>query len=230
MMNWYEELDFDENPFERNTRTVGYEDVLDEVFYSIMAGNMLFLQGVEGSGKTQVLREAIRKFGGRKKIIYLNCKELDKELNIEELLKKRYGVLGRILNKKPRNMILLLDEIDCLGSKNSERVKYYYDQNYLQAVVFSGRDHSKVKLNESIKQRINKILTMKPLSDYEAVQLVREKIGFDLLSDRVIKEIYKMSKRNNKKFLQNCEKVCLKAIKKKDLNEDDVKKILAVAK
>jgi predicted AAA+ superfamily ATPase len=229
-MEWYEELDFDENPFVRPTKTIGYEDVLDEAFYAIMAGNMLFVQGTEGSGKTQILKEIIKKFGGRRKIIYVNCKELEKDLNIEELMKKSRGMFAKMFNDKPKNMILLLDEIEHLSPKNCERIKYYYDQNFLRSVVFSSRDSSTVGFHESIKQRLNKVLTLKPLSDYEAVQLVREKIGYDLLSDRIIKEVYRHSGRNNKSFLKNCEKVCTKAVNKSDLKEDDVQKILAVAK
>ena len=61
-MEWYEELDFDENPLEIETRYVGNEVLLDEVFYSIISGNILVIEGEKGSGKTRVLKEVIRKF------------------------------------------------------------------------------------------------------------------------------------------------------------------------
>ena len=64
-MEWYEELDYDENPFEVNTRMVGQENLLDEAYYTIMSGNILVIEGEEGTGKTKLLREVIRKFGGK---------------------------------------------------------------------------------------------------------------------------------------------------------------------
>jgi replication-associated recombination protein RarA len=131
-----------------------------------------------------------------------------------------------VLNKKPKNMILLLDEVEHLSKKNCERIKYYYDQNYLRAVIFASTDFELADLNESIKQRIHKKLVIKELSEYEAVQVVREKIGEDMLSDRVIKYIYNLSNKNNKRFLENCEAVCKVAAKNKDLREEDVDKIL----
>lgn len=226
-MEWYEKYDFNENPFENfKKKTIGYEDVLEEVFYAIMAGNMVFLEGEEGSGKTQLLREVIYQFGGQGKIIYVNCKLLDKELNVERLLKDKYGFLGKFLNKKPRNMILLLDNIEHLSKENAERIKYYYDQNYLRTVIFASFKKSKVGLHDSIDQRINKTIKLPKLSEYEAVQMVRERVGDDLLSDRTIKEIYRMSGKNNRNFLKNCEKVCSVVGDNKDLPEKEVKKII----
>ena len=226
-MEWYEELDFDENPFTKDAKIVGYEELLDDMFYNIVAGNMLFIEGEAGTGKTKLLKEAIRRFGGHGKVIYVNCKKLHKELNVERLLKDRYGwFTTKLLNKKPKNMILLLDEVEHLSKKNCERIKYYYDQNFLRSVIFASNDYDVADLNESIKQRIHKKLSIKNLSDYEAVQMVRERIGNDMLPDRIVKHIYKNSNKNNKRFLKNCEKVCMTAGKGKDLKESDVDKIL----
>jgi len=229
-MNWYESLDYDENPLSIETRTVGFENILDEVFYAIMAGNMVFIEGPNGSGKTKILKEAIRKFGGRGKVVYVNCKKLNKELNIELLLKNKYGLLGRLLNKKPRNMVVLLDEVEHLSPENCERIKYFFDQNYIRSVIFASTDFKKAGFTESLAQRVSKVLKVEPLSDYEAVQLVRDKIGDELLSDRVIKEIYHLSNKNIAQFLENCDKVCSQAVTKKDLTEADVRNILAVKK
>lgn len=226
-MEWYEELDFDTNPFERETRLVGFDDLLEEMLYAIVSGNILFIEGEQGSGKTKLLKEAIERFGGHGKVIYVNCKKIHKDLNIEKVLKERYGWFSTaILGNKPRDMILLLDEVEHLSAKNSERIKYYYDQNYIRAVVFAGSNMGDAGLSESLRHRIHKKLIIKNLSDYEAVQLIREKLGNDLLPDRAIKHIYRISGRNIKTFLQNCEKVCKVAGKGKELKEEDVDRIM----
>lgn len=225
-MEWYEEADLNNDPFKRETKLIGFDDVINEMDYAIISGNMLFIEGERGSGKTKLLKEAIHRFGGHGKVIYVNGKELHTELNVERLLKNRYGFWGKVFNVKPKGMILLLDDIEHISKRNNERIKYYFDQNYLRSVIFVGNSFENSGLNDSIKQRIRKVLKLKYLSNYEAVQLVREKVGYDVLSDRTIKEIFKLSNNNPKKFIENCEKVCKAAAKNKDLTEEDVKAIL----
>ena len=225
-MEWYEELDFDENPLSLETKYIGNELLLDEVFYSIVSGNILIIEGPKGVGKTRTLKEVIKKFGGQGRVAYINCRNLDKELNVEEIIKKKNGFISRNLKENPKNMILLLDDVEHLSQKNMERIKYYYDRNFLKAVIISSRNALDLDLNESIKQRIRKVIKLKSLSDYEAVQVVRDKLGEELLNDRIIKETYKHSERNMKKFLSNCELVCKAYIANKELKEEDVENII----
>lgn len=228
MPEWFEGLGFDNNPFSRVPVKIGNEEELNEIFYSILAGNMVFVEGPAESGKTSLLREAVRRFGGRKKIIYVNCKNLRKELNVERLLKDRYGFLGRIFNLKPKNMILLLDEVEHLTERNCERIKYYYDQNYLRAVVFTSRNIEQAGFNRSILHRINKVIRVQPLSDYEAVKAVRDVIGNRLLSDRAIKRVYASSEKNVGKLMKNCERILMNMAReaKKEISEEEIDKVL----
>jgi predicted ATP-dependent serine protease len=225
-MEWYEELDFDENPFTTQTRYVGNENVLDEVFYSIVSGNILVLQGEIGAGKTRILHEVIRKFGGQGRVAYINCQQIDKKLNVERVIKNKNGVLGKLFKVEPKNMILLLDDVEFLSEKNMERIKYYFDRNHIRSIIFATDNMSKLNLNESIQQRIRKIITLTTLSDYEAVQVVRDKIGEEILNDRVIKETYHQSGKNMRKFLDNCELVCQAYLGNKELKEGDIETIL----
>lgn len=225
-MEWYEELEFDNNPFNSEIKLVGFDDVVSEINYAVFSGSMMFIEGDKGSGKTKLLKEAIRRFGGHGKVIYVNGKDLHAELNVERLLKDRYGVLGRLFNAKPRGMILLLDDVEHISRRNCERIKYYFDQNYLRSIIFSSKSYSESGLNDSMRQRMWKVIRLRELTNYEAVQLVRSKLGKDILNDRAIKEIYRISGKNPKLFLDNCEKVCRVAAKNKDLGEEDVRAIL----
>ncbi|MBI5797413.1 ATP-binding protein [Candidatus Woesearchaeota archaeon] len=226
-MEWYEELDLDENPFSMDTKFFGNDDALKETFYAIISGNILVLEGAEGSGKTKILKEVIRKFGGYGRIAYLNAKEMSRELNVEEVLAKKNGFLGMLFKKYPKNMILLLDDVESLSPKNVERIKYFYDSNHLKAVIIATKSYEKIHFTESFTQRIRKVFALRPLSEFEAVQVVREKIGEQVLSDRVLKETYKLSGRNMQKFLKNCEHVCkVYLAQNKSLNEEDVKRVL----
>ncbi len=226
-MEWYEELDYDENPFEVNTRMVGQENLLDEAYYTIMSGNILVIEGDEGTGKTKLLREVIRKFGGKGKVAYLNSKQIEKELNIEDIVVKKSGFMGWLFKKYPKNMVLLLDDVEKLSEKNSERIKYLFDMNHLKAVIFATKDAEKLKFTESLLQRVRKNMEIETLSDYEAVQVIREKVGNNCLNDRIIKEVYHQSNKNMKKFLEKAETVCKAYVDNKEINEKDVEKILA---
>lgn len=225
-MEWYEELDFDENPFEIKTRMVGQENILDEAYYTIMSGNILIVEGPQGTGKTKLLQEVVKKFGGRGKIIYLNGKKLEKELNIENVVTQKNGILGALFKKMPKNMILLMDDVEHLSERNYERIKYLFDMNHLRAVIFATKDADKLKFTESLRQRIRKTMPIETLSDYEAVQVIREKLGNNCMNDRVIKETFHQSEKNMKKFLENAETVCKAYIDNKEINEKDVSNIL----
>lgn len=225
-MEWYEELDFDENPFNMDSKFIGNEETLEELFYTIMSGNIVIIEGKSGSGKTRLMKEVIKKFGGKGKIAYIDCKTIDTELNIESIIQKKKGWF----RKNPKNMILLLDNVNHITEKNMERIKYYFDQNYIRAAILATEDQENLTLSPSLKQRIWKYISISSLTDYEAVQVIREKLGSDTLSDRMIKEVYKESGKNMKKFMENSELVCRAYIENKEIKEEDVKRILESGK
>ncbi len=224
-MEWFEELDFDENPLYIETKYHGNEELLNEAFYTIESGNILVVEGEEGHGKTKILKEVIKKFGGKGEIAFIDCKDLDKELNVEKVIIEKNGLSGWLFKVYPKNMVLLLDNVEYLSNKNLERIKYFYDSNHLKAVIITTKDAEKLKLNESVAQRIRKVAKVKPLTEFEAVQVLRDKLGESILSDRIIKEVYKNSNKNMKKYLENAEKVCKVYVENRNINEEDVRKL-----
>lgn len=228
MAEWFEELDFDENPLKTNTAFIGNKKIIDEAFYSIIAGNILILEGSEGSGKTRVLKEIINRFGGKGKIAYIDSQKLEKELNVEKVIRGRNGLLGQLFQFEPRGMILLLDNVEALSSKNMERIKQYFDANVLQSVIIVTQSFSSLQLSESLRQRVTKIVNIPPLSEYEAVQLVQKLVGDGMIEDKLLREAYRRSGRNIKLYLENCE-ILFKAFatnKRTPLTEEDLQKLL----
>ncbi|MFH1637538.1 MAG: ATP-binding protein [Candidatus Woesearchaeota archaeon] len=224
---WYKSIDFSRNPFRLRTRAFGSDTLLEEIFYTILSGNIMVIEGQKGMGKTKVLKEARRKFKRKGKVIYVGSGKIGEGLNIESILKDKRNWLEKLFNLKPKNMVLLLDDIEHLSARNSERIKYYYDQNYIRSIVFSTKNFGSLSLSPSLVHRISRIISMKPLSDYEAVQLLRAKIGDKLLSDRIVKKIFHLSGKNTLLFLKNCEEVCKLTVNNTQITEDTVGRLLA---
>lgn len=214
MLEWYEKLDFEENPFaDEEAELIGYDDVLEDVFYAVAAGNIVFVESKEGRGKTALLKNVINKHRGSGKVIYVNCKKIDGDINIEKFLIKKYGFWGRLMHKTPRNMILLVDDIQSLSKKNSERMKYFYDQNYVRSIIFTGPSLKQLDLTKSFVERINKILKLRDLTDDEAVTIVQTRLNNnEILPEDIIKEVFNLCKKNTKEFLAKCEELCKLAV------------------
>ncbi|PLW79356.1 hypothetical protein C0585_08065 [Candidatus Woesearchaeota archaeon] len=210
---WYEQYDFDDNPFlidpisDEPRQLIGREEEEKEIIYRILSSNMIFIESAKGRGKTSLLRHAIENFRGHGKVIYVDANKVQKTINVELLLKGAAKVRSGIMGKKPKNLILLLDNIESMTQRNWERIKYYFDQNYLKSVVFTGKNYSKVKFPESIKSRIgNRVIKLPNLESDEALQIIQDRLGDDyeeILSDEEIMQLYKISKGDLKNFITN---------------------------
>ena len=222
MVTWYEKLDFDENPFTTNPKKhtnsmVNVDDIRDEIYYRVNAGSLLVVTGKKGHGKTSLLMDAARRFGGKGNVAYVDCFKVDKRLNITEVLKGKYGFFGRLFNRMPKNMVLLLDNVQSLSKKNNDRIKYYFDQGQIKSIIFTSRFFSRAKFSDSLKDRIgNRVVTVPYLNDFEAVQLIRNRIGNSpLLNDELIMKIFKISNNNPRILLENCDLLAEHAVEKK---------------
>ena len=209
MRAWHTKLGFENDPFtvepEADEELVEYQDVITELAYRIDSGSMTFLEGEEGMGKTAVLVQLIKRYEGKGRVIYYDCSELKKKVEIDKLMKNRFGFFGRLFNVVPSDMIVLLDNVDSLSRENAERIKYYFDQNNIRSVIFTGKSLRSSDLSQSIKDRIGiHVTTLQPLSDYGAVELLSKRLGEHnaIITDEAAKFVFGKAGRNTKKFLE----------------------------
>lgn len=217
MKAWYKKLGYYENPFlinplNENTNLIGLDNELNDVLYYVRSGSMVFVEGAAGSGKTKFLKEVIKNFKGR--IIYVNAAKLKKNLNVEELLQNKNGVKGKLFNKKPKHMILIIDNVAELSQVNLERLKFFFDHAYLQSVIFSGESIKKVGFPESMLNRIGRrIIKIKNLTTEQAVELAFTRLDEDpnekdlFITKSQVEEIFDKSGKNPKQFLLNLHRV-----------------------
>jgi len=208
-MEWHETLGFDGNPFSLDTlnsdfRFIGREKEGKELLYRIDSGSMLLIGGEKGSGKTAMLKYAIDNFKGKGKVIYVDARKVSRRLNVSELVRK-----------KPKGMILLMDNVQAISERNNERIKFYYDQDRIKSVVFTTDDIAAVNFSGAIKDRVgSNIIKLKNLSQSDALGIARDRLGDnEILPDEVLKEIYKTTS-SIKEFLLKCDLMCAYTVKK----------------
>lgn len=237
---WWRKLGFYTNPFTIkpaifDTKVFGQDTILEDLTYKIPSGTISFIEGPLGTGKTTILKHLISKFRGKGKVIFFSCNRLDTDLNIEELLRGRYGFWGKLFGLMPKDMIVLLDEAQQLTPVNTERIKYFFDQSNIKSVIFTGLNYEKTELHDSIKERIGEdgLFKIHDLSEDEAISLIRNRIGNSkIVSDDIIKKLWKDSGKNPRRLLQKLDKVYRYALEnmESEIKEAQLKDIFSPKK
>jgi predicted ATPase len=220
---WYQEVGFSGNPFSIkpaafHNELYGYN--VEEILNKVREGKILFIEGEFGKGKTTLLKKIIKEFGGKRKLIYYSCNRVEDNLDIKKLIDERPGFFSKLFGFVPNDMILLLDEVQDIPEEDSLKILEHYNRNFKSIVMVSSK-YKEIKFSNGLKEVIGEnIITLKDLSDDDAIRLIRKRIGDRLLSDDQIKEISKLSKHNPRLLLKNCEKVCRYGV---DLGYDSIR-------
>lgn len=216
---WYRKLGFAENPFSikpglYSDSVYGYPNVIAEVAKGVDAGKIQFVRGNYGNGKSTMLKYLLRKFGGKGKLAYFSCNRLEDRLDVKRILNGRYGFMGKILDLKPKSMILLLDEAQYLSKDDFNSILKYYDSGNLKSVLFVAKEPIHNFMPERM-QRAVAVHTLDSVSDSDAVAIVRKRVGTSgIMSDEIIKQAYWNSGYNVRILLKNCEMLCRYAVNK----------------
>lgn len=232
---WYRQLGFWNNPFSikpaaYHNEVYGNDDIINEVIDGVKNGNILFVEGEYGQGKTTLLKKMIAEFGGQKKLIYYSCNRTEDVVDMEGLIKGRLGFWSRLFSGKASDLILFLDESQDLSNDDLEIIYDSYADGNFKSIVFVGSDSKKIPFNKEFKELIGKnMLKLKRITPEDAVTLIRKRIGnLPILSDKVIKLIYTKSDHNPRVLLKNCEIMCRYAVDniEDEVTEEMVKEVL----
>lgn len=232
-MVWYKELGYKRNPVESDPlktqeEPYGYDEAIERLLYLVEAESAVLIEGPDGSGKSLLMRQVIDRFGGRGSVIYVDGERVNKRMDVSEILMGNQGALRKMLKKRPKGMILLLDNAPALPRKSYELLQYYFDQGYLKSIVFATNDRNKLQMPGSLVDRIgSRVIKTEPLTMEQAVELVLERLNQDLLSKDKLEKIYIISDKNMRMFLSNVEKV-LEYIVEEDLDDIEFKTIAKV--
>jgi len=214
---WYKEFGFSSNPFSIkpavfDNEMFGNDSVTTKIVKKINDGEMVFISGEFGMGKTMILKKIVGEFRGRglgeKRVIYYNCDSSERAIDYDSLLINAGGFLRRLFGIRKKGMILLLDEMQGMNKKDMERVKEYYDDGFFKSVVFVGKEDEAEFSDELVEAIGGNRFVLGKMSGKEAVKMVRKRIGgLKFLGDDMILKIFKKDG-NSRNFLKNCEDVC----------------------
>ena len=214
-MEWYEELDFDENPlevnpFEIDVDAIGYEEEIEDLLYFVESGNIVIIEGPSGSGKTLLLSKVVDEYKGKGRIIYIDGNKFNKRLDISDVLISNQSYVNKVLSKKPKGMILLVDNVESLNKVAYEQIQYYFDQDYLKSVVFATKNIKDVGFPQSILDRAgNRIIKLNAPDESLAADIVWDRLHKDLLSKDQLEKLFVISDKNMESFFKNTEKVLM---------------------
>lgn len=209
---WYRKKGFRKNPLHEEPHFkdvfLGYDVLLEELFYRINAGSLIFVEGE--IGKTALLLKIIEKYRGKGKVAYINCENVKNEPDIKVVLANGKKRLSRYIKGFPKKMILLLDNVSSLSYENSEKIKHYFDNGNILSVVMTGKNYSETDIPESLKHRIgNRIYKLRALTKHECADIVMERLNFpEFIKEEIILMIAQKTK-NIKDLMKECHSALL---------------------
>ncbi|MEK6968390.1 MAG: ATP-binding protein [Nanoarchaeota archaeon] len=213
---WYRELGFYNNPF--SIKPAAYtNDVighnLKSMFKSIDSGQLIFIAGPFGTGKTTMLKHIIGKFGGERKVVYFSC-GLERSMDVSDLIHGAGSFLNKVAGRSPKDLIFLVDEATDILPKDAEELFTAYQDGAIKSIVFVGTDIPSRKFPAGMSTAIkDNVINLHNLPAPAAVQLIRKRIGnLPILNDAIIREAHKKADGNARLLLEYCEELCRLAV------------------
>ncbi|MEM3374431.1 MAG: AAA family ATPase [Candidatus Woesearchaeota archaeon] len=209
---WYKKLGFYANPFSikpgmYDTDLIAYD--LSSIFKLIDKGELVFIEGEYGTGKTTILKNIISNYRGKNKIIYYSFNLADNSFDVNTLLEGAKTFFKKIVGLQEKNIIFLLDEVHLMKSSEAKSLIKPYKDGVIKSIVFVTHDYDAVTFPEEINKLLkNNIIKTVELNNKEAIALVRKRIGnIKILDDKSIIKIFEIANKNPRRLLEYCEDV-----------------------
>jgi predicted AAA+ superfamily ATPase len=212
---WYKRFGYSFDPFLRDPlkahyTAVSHEKLVRYLSAQLQSGHLCIVDGPQGFGKTTILKQLLSRLA--KKIYYVDAQTLSSD--IEHVLSSKLSLVRRIFEGKPKLILLLVDNADCLSAKNLEKIKYYFDQDYILGAVLAVTKLDKSRFSGGFLDRVSTIARIQPLHELESLRIVRERFTHQyFLPDETVLAIISHCKGNVCQLLNTCSAVCAKVAK-----------------
>lgn len=189
-----------------NDELIKYFEEAENLLYWTESESMVLIEGPQKSGKTRLAFEVVENHKGEGKVIYLDQNTYNREIDISYLLMANQGFFRKFLNKKPKDMILILDNVINMDNDFFKRIQYYYDQGYLKSVIFIKKAGVELKLPKSILSRIgHKKVKLEALKKDECLEIAHERLR-NFMDYKHLEKVWAYSK-NLETLLKNAQLV-----------------------
>ncbi len=227
---WYEPYGWKENPFsiKNPSALVGVEEKKQELISYVNAGDVCFLNGQTGVGKTSLLRWLTNNLKEHK-VIYIDAAGIQDSFSLTNYLKKQTPIFSKLTGKQfPKNTVILVDESQDCNPEFLKALKLHWDHNHIKSIVITQISPELNTFSESFRHRIgSRVVTLGKLTKSQGYDLISSRTGnknpFDKSS---IETILEFSNYIPRKILENCEIVCMKMNGKEIINAFDVEDCL----
>ena len=225
MTLWYKKLGFHNNPFSIKPAAFQSEMVaydLDYIFEKVDNAEMVFIEGLYGSGKTTILKSIINNFRGKNRIIYFSFNN-GRNFDTQALLKGANTFFKRLAGLEVSDVIMLLDEVNGMTKSHAKDVFNFYQEGIVQSIVFVDKEYKKKNFPKEISTFLNgNVIRTVHLNQDEAIELVNSRLGdIDLFTNKIIKQIFNLADKNPRRFLAYCEDVARYAVEMDDFKVSD---------
>ncbi|MBR9676389.1 AAA family ATPase [Candidatus Woesearchaeota archaeon] len=182
-MNWYEALKFKVNPLDirPNTILIGLEEEEQRLKNHIFKGEVCFINGITGSGKTSLLLKIQDELKDHE-FIYLDAHDLPKNFNIEEELKKKKSFFDKLTfkdwpSKKP---VVIIDEFQETDPRIVLNIRSKWEnpinKRVKSFIIAQISDHLS-NVTDSFKERIgSRTITLRPLDGDNLKKMLVERL------------------------------------------------------
>ncbi len=211
------------NPYNTkpNTNLIGLDEKKKILKEFIKGGNICFLNGPPGTGKSSMLAW-LKNNLKRHKVIYIDGKGLDEYFDLDKHLDAQKNLFQKIFGLHPKNIVILIDEAqECLASFiNNLQAHWNVDQ--IKSIVLTQISSDLANFPNSFKERIGrKIIRMRRLNEEEIKELINLRTkGKHKFEDDAISVIAEKADYIPRRVLELCEIVNNQVNKNKICGED----------
>lgn len=216
------------NPFSTkpNTKLIGLEDKKTALKNYTEGGDICFLNGPAGTGKSSVLKWMQSNLKGHK-ILYLDGKELDEYFDLNKYLLQKRNFLQKLFRIKPKNVTLLVDEAqDCLKSF-IDALQTSWDNDKVKSVIITQISSDLSAFPYSFRERIGKkIVRLRRLNEDEISELINLRTkGKHPFDEEAVSIIAEKADYIPRRALEIC-KIAYNEINKKKITAEDIENLL----